>query len=71
MYVQVPESERRALAHADVMGSQNLSVTFDIWDARPIPEGSEVQRKYVMECALHETHAFAFEVHGYCFSWVL
>ena len=52
--ISVPEAERRALAHADIMGNRNLSVTFDIWDARPLPVGSTAQRKYVIMLSLRD-----------------
>jgi len=32
--VSIPDSERRALKHSDMLGSANLTVTFDIWDNR-------------------------------------
>jgi len=43
MGISVPEIERRALRHADIKGNQNLSVTFDIWDAR---KGDVPNRKF-------------------------
>jgi hypothetical protein len=32
--ISIPDSDRRALKHSDMLGSANLTVTFDIWDNR-------------------------------------
>ena len=39
--ISVPETERGTLKHADIRGTSNLTITFDIWDERQITPGDK------------------------------
>ena len=49
MGISIPDSERRSLAHNDVLGTAELPITFDIWDNRAeLLTGSVGQRRYTV-----------------------